>query len=92
VLSAAVEVEVGAGDAEDRYARFARNRARKQLFAGTRRSHEQDALRNPRPDGGELPRVLQELDGRWQVARYSYGLAAFAKKLRTLHGAAALVI
>ena len=54
--------ELRAGDAEERHARFARNSAREKRLTGTRRAHEQHALGDARAEGGELLRVLEELD------------------------------
>ena len=54
--------ELGAGDAEERHARLARDRASHQRLAGARRADEQHAARDARAERVELLRVLQELD------------------------------
>ena len=54
--------EVGAGDREERHARFAGNRARQQRLAGSRRADEQRALGNFAAKARELLRVAQKLD------------------------------
>src|SRR6266568_5190600 len=53
--------EVGARDAEERDASFARDGAREQCLTGARWAVEENALRDPRAERLELLRVLEEL-------------------------------
>ena len=54
--------ELGAGDGEEGHARLAGDGAREHRLTGTGRADEQHAVRDARAEGGELLRVLQELD------------------------------
>ncbi|CDN45514.1 hypothetical protein BN871_HV_00060 [Paenibacillus sp. P22] len=54
--------EVRAGDAEERNSGFACDSAGQERLAGTRRAHQQHALRNAGADCGELARILEEFD------------------------------
>ena len=54
--------EVRTADREERHVRFARNRAREQRLAGSRRAHQQHALRNAAAELLEFLRFLEELD------------------------------
>jgi len=60
--------EVGAADREERHVRFTRDRAREQGLAGSRRAHQQHALRNTAAELLELLRLFQELDDFLQLA------------------------
>src|SRR5207253_11509104 len=54
--------EVRAGDREKRRVRFAGNCAREERLARSRRSHQQNALRNLSAELGELLWLFEELD------------------------------
>ena len=54
--------ELGARDREERHARLAGDGAGEERLAGARRAHEEHAARDPRAEGVELLRELQELD------------------------------
>ena len=54
--------EIGTGDGEERYVRFAGHSPRQQCFARSRRSYEQHAFRNASTQLLELLRLAQELD------------------------------
>src|SRR5581483_1735499 len=54
--------EVGARDREERHAGLARDGAREERLAGTRRPDEQHTLRDPAAELRELLRVLEERD------------------------------
>src|ERR1019366_5354920 len=54
--------ELRAGDAEEGHARLAGHRLGEEGLAGSRRADQEDALGDASPDGGELIRVLEELD------------------------------
>src|SRR5262245_42976324 len=54
--------EVRAADREERYVRFAGDRAREQRLARSRRPHQQNALGNASAELLELLRLLEELD------------------------------
>ena len=54
--------EVRARDREERHARLARDRAREQRLAGSRRAHHQHALGDAAAEARELLRVLEEGD------------------------------
>ena len=54
--------ELGSAQAEERNLGFARDGARQQRLAGSRRADEQHALRNAAAERRVLLRVLQELD------------------------------
>ena len=54
--------EVRAADREERHVGFAGDRAGEQRLAGSRRAHQQDALRDAAAELLELLRLLQELD------------------------------
>src|ERR1017187_10226766 len=59
--------EVRAGDGEERYAGFAGDGAGQQGLAGSRRSYQQNALRNASPELLELLRFPQKLDDLLQL-------------------------
>ncbi len=52
--------EIGTRYREERHARFARNRAREQRFAGSRRADQQDALGNTAAEASEALRDPSE--------------------------------
>src|SRR5262249_22734716 len=54
--------ELRSAEAEKRNVRLARDGAREQRLAGSRRADEQHALRNPAAEARVLFRILQELD------------------------------
>jgi hypothetical protein len=54
--------EVGPADREEGDVRFARDRARQQRLAGSRRAHQEHALRDAPAELLELLRFLEELD------------------------------
>ena len=54
--------EIRTRDREERHIRFARNRAREQCLAGSRRPDQQHAFRNAPAEFLEFLRVLQEID------------------------------
>ena len=54
--------EFGAGDVEERHARFAGDGASDQRFAGARRADQQDAARDAGAERGEALGELEELD------------------------------
>src|SRR6185436_14692436 len=59
--------EIRAADREERNVRFARDRARQQRLAGSRRAHQQDALRDASAELLEFLRFLEELDDLLQL-------------------------
>jgi hypothetical protein len=59
--------EVGAGDREERHAGLARDGAREERLAGSRRADEQHALGNAAAELRELLRVLQEGDDLFEL-------------------------
>ena len=59
--------EVGTADREERNVRFARDGARQQRLAGSRRAHQQHALRDAAAELLELLRLAQELDDLLQL-------------------------
>src|SRR5271163_5118419 len=59
--------EIGTRNRKERYVRFARNRPRQQSLAGSRRAHEQHALRNASTKLLEFLRVLQEINNFVQL-------------------------
>src|ERR1700730_16191233 len=54
--------EIRTADREERHVGFARDRARQQRFAGTRRSDQQNTLWNATAELLKLLRIAQELD------------------------------
>ena len=54
--------EVGAADGKERHARFSCSRLGDIGFTGSRRSYQQDSLRDPRTQAVILGRVLEEID------------------------------
>ena len=61
--------ELGAGEAEERNARLARDGAREQRLAGARRPDQQHALGDAPAQPPELGRRLEELDDLLQLVR-----------------------
>src|SRR4029077_6257886 len=59
--------EVGARDGEERHARLARDTARQERLAGSRRSDQEHALRDAAAELGELLRILQERDDLFEL-------------------------
>ena len=59
--------EVRSADREERHVRFARDGAREQRLAGSRRAHQQDAFRNAAAELLKLLRFLEELDDFLQL-------------------------
>ena len=59
--------EVRAADGEERNVRFAGDRAGQERLAGSRRPHQQDALRNAAAELLELLRLAQEVDDLLQL-------------------------
>ena len=59
--------KVRTGNREKRRVRFAGNCAREERLARSRRSHQQNALRNLSAELGELLRFFQELDDLVQL-------------------------
>src|SRR6185436_11613390 len=59
--------EIRAADREERNVRFARDRARQQRLAGSRRAHQEDALGDAAAELLEFLRFLEELDDLLQL-------------------------
>ena len=59
--------EVRTGNGEERHIRFARDGARQQRLAGSRRSDQQHAARNPPAETLEFLRIAQEFDDLLEI-------------------------
>ena len=78
--------EVGAADREERHVRFAGDRAREQRLAGSRRAHQQHALRNAAAELLELLRLLEELDDLLELALRFFHAGDVAERHLLLRG------
>ena len=78
--------EVGAADREERHVRFTGDRAREQGLAGSRRAHQQHALRNAAAELLEFLRFLEELDDLLELALRFFRARDVAERHLLLRG------
>ena len=65
--------EVGTADAEKGHLGLPGHRPRQQSLSGSRGTHQEHPFGNPRPDGGEFPAVLEEIDDLHQLRLFLVG-------------------